>query len=82
MSKTLSKNQASKSSPEDALGKIPKSIQKVESHHHYSGDRTSLDPCEARDKTPKRKPSPAHEGPRSVSEVDETVTKKNRETKR
>jgi len=78
----MSKTQASKSVPEDSRGATPKSKQKPEPAHQYTGQRTSLDPCESRDRTPKRKPESAHQGPRSVSDERETITKKNRETKR
>jgi len=79
------KSQASRSHPEDALGKkqhTKASQRPVKPANEYSGDRTSLDINEARDKTPKKKPEPAHQGPRSVSAPDETITKRNLEHKR
>jgi hypothetical protein len=83
---TAGKNQASRSDVHDSMpnvyGEHSKASQKPESAHVYQGQRTSLDPCESRDRTPKRKPEAGHKGPRSVSEPDETITKKNRETKR
>ncbi len=79
----MSKTTASKSHVEDALGGHSKQSQRPEPAHQYTGQRTSLDIDEAKGSGVKKvKPEPAHQGPRSVSEVDETVTKKNRETKR
>jgi hypothetical protein len=77
----MSKTQASKSVPEDSLGHTPKSKQKVENAHVYQGQRTSLDIDEAKNRTKKVKPEPAHQGPRSVSDERETITKRNCETK-
>jgi hypothetical protein len=79
---TVSKTQASKSVPEDSLGATSKSAQKPNPAHEYSGDRTSLDINESRDRTAKKKAEPAHIGPRSVSDERETITKKNLETKK
>src|SRR5712664_925064 len=59
---TVSKNQASRSVPEDSLGATPKSVQKATPAHEYTGQRTSLDIDEARDKTSKKKPAPANGG--------------------
>ena len=62
MSKQLSKGQASRSSVNDSLGHTAKDVQRpVTPAHQYGGDRTSSDPCESRDRTPKRKPQPAHQ---------------------
>ena len=77
----MSKKVASASHAEDALGGHSKQSQRPEPAHQYTGQRTSLNIDESRDRTPKKKAEPAHVGPRSVSEVDETVTKKNRETR-
>jgi hypothetical protein len=84
---TGTKNQASRSDVHDSMPNVygthsKESQRPSKKAHEYSGDRTSLDPCESRDKTPKKKPEPAHQGPRSVSEPDETITKRNQETKR
>ena len=68
--------------PEDSRGEHSKASQRPVKAHEYNGDRTSLDINEARDKTPKKKAEPAHQGPRSVSEPDETMTKRNLEHKR
>ena len=59
---TAVRSQASRSHPEDALGKPQhtKDSQRPEPAHQYSGDRTSLDPCESITLTPKRKPAPAN----------------------
>jgi hypothetical protein len=78
---SMSKNQASKSDPRDSLGSISKDKQKAESAHVYQGQRTSLDVNESKNKTVKRKPQPAHQGPRSVSDERETITKRNLETR-
>lgn len=78
----MSKKVASKSHVDDAKGGHSKESQRPEPAHEYTGQRTSLDPCESRDRTLKRKAEPAHVGPRSVSEPDETITKRNLETGR
>lgn len=86
MSKQLSKGQASRSDVHDSMpgvyGKHSKDSQRPEPAHEYTGDRTSLDPCESRDKSSKNKPESAHVGPRSVSDERETITKRNLETGR
>ena len=83
---TVSKNQASRSDVHDSMpgvyGAHSKESQRPEPAHQYTGQRPSLNIDEAKGGVKKKKPAPAHQGPRSVSEVDETVTKKNRETKR
>ena|SRR5258708_37608272 len=72
----MSKTQASKSDPRDALGGTDKNKQKPENAHVYKGQRTSLDPCESRDRTPKKKPEAAHVGPWNIpGEHEETLRK-------
>jgi hypothetical protein len=79
--KIMSRNQASKSVPEDSLGKTPKSNQKPEPAHVGAFTSTSqVD--ESLGGKAKKKAEAAHVGPRSVSEPDETITKRNLETGR
>jgi len=72
---------SSKSHPEDSLGRHSKASQKPDNSHISSGT-TSTNVEETKGGVKKVRPTPAHVGPRSVSEPDETITKKNLETKR
>jgi hypothetical protein len=82
---TVSKNHASRSDVHDSMPNVynvpSKDGQRPEPAHQYTGQRTSLDIDEAKNRTKKVKPEPAHQGPRSVSDERETITKKNLETK-
>lgn len=88
MSKQIvSKNQASRSDVHDSMPNVygphsKESQRPVKAAHVYSGDRTSTNIDEAKGGVKKVKPAPAHQGPRSVSEPTETITKRNQETKR
>ena len=84
---TAGKNQASRSDVHDSMPNVydvpsKESQRPVKAVHEYQGQRTSLDIDESKSRTKKVKPEPAHQGPRSVSDERETVTKKNLETKR
>ena len=56
----MSKTVTSKSHVDDAKGGHSKQSQRPEPAHQYAGQRTSLDVDEAKQRTSKKKPEPAH----------------------